>query len=344
KNQNEKNSISMLFADRRQYTPGSISFPAPGEYTDSKLSVISFNSKITDNIYFKAGNTKNNTDNFNLAANKTNPVDNENSIYEISYRNENLAFGISKESQKAYIESPWGGKYDEKRDIDSIFLEYIIGKSVYFNLRQDKYNDFKDEDSFNITYKLSDNLKAGYGEGYSLPTFNQLYWPGFSNPALKAEYSEVYSLNYENKDLSFFVFNNKYNDLMQYDPLLFKTLNIAKAEIKGFETKYKINDEIELFYKHQNPQNKTNKSKLNYRQLNKAGISYKKDNCNLYVNHIGKRYNNGKEFPQTTVINLKLNFDKSFISIVNLFDKEYTIQDDYEKACREFSFGFEISI
>ena len=215
---------------------------------------------------------------------------------------------------------------------------------MYFNIRQDRYDEFENEDTYNITWKLSDKVKISYGKGYSLPTFNQLYWPGFSNPGLKAEYSETYSLNYSNKEFSMYVFSNEYTDLMQYDSTLFKTVNVAEAEIKGIEMKYEINREMDLFFKHQDPDNKTDNTRLNYKQLNKAGINYTEKNCNINISHIGKRYNNGKEFSPATIVNLRLDFDNSFISVLNLFDKEYVINDDYEKACREFTFGFEFSI
>ena len=61
---------------------------------------------------------------------------------------------FSKEKQQVYVESPWGCKYDEKRDINSVFFEYIMGKNVYLNFRQDGYDDFDNEDTYNITYKI----------------------------------------------------------------------------------------------------------------------------------------------------------------------------------------------
>ena len=108
KNQDRKNTLSLLYTDRKKYTPGSISFPAPGEYTDSELSVISFNSKITTDLHLKVGKTKNDSDNFSLAINNTTPVDNENDIMELSYRKDNYAFGVFKRKTAGICGKPMG--------------------------------------------------------------------------------------------------------------------------------------------------------------------------------------------------------------------------------------------
>ncbi len=59
--------------------------------------------------------------------------------------------------------------------------------------RRDQISGYGGENSYAIGagYQLSNTLqvRASQGTGFKVPAFNDLYWPGFSNPALKPEES-----------------------------------------------------------------------------------------------------------------------------------------------------------
>src|SRR6185436_14021546 len=82
------------------------------------------------------------------------------------------------------------------RDTDSLFGIYqwrADAHALQANLRHDDSNQFGGKTTGAITYgyRFTPSLRitAGYSTGFKAPSFNDLYFPGFSNPNLVPETS-----------------------------------------------------------------------------------------------------------------------------------------------------------
>ncbi len=106
--------------------------------------------------------------------------------------------------------------------------------------------------TFNVSlgYHILDNLTvaASRAKGFKAPTFNDLYYPGFSNPDLISEESFnnefLIRWNWEQHRLLVVFFENKVDQLIefQFDPEVgFAPFNVDQAELSGYEVGYQFN-------------------------------------------------------------------------------------------------------
>ena len=107
-------------------------------------------------------------------------------------------------------------------------------------LRHDKNEQFGNTNTFSgaLTYSLNadNDLVLSYAEGFRAPTFNDLYWPGGGNPALKPETSKSYELQWrsqlaEHTGLETSIYRIDLRDAIAGWP----TKNVDSARINGFE-------------------------------------------------------------------------------------------------------------
>lgn len=81
-------------------------------------------------------------------------------------------------------------------------------------------------------------LTASYGTGFRAPTFNDLYYPGYSNPDLKPEKSRSANLGLAQygKDWTWSVnaYQTRIEDMIGYDGA-YNLVNVDKARIRGAE-------------------------------------------------------------------------------------------------------------
>lgn len=83
------------------------------------------------------------------------------------------------------------------------------------------------------------SLTAAWGNAFGAPTFNDLYFPGFSNPGLDPERSRSYELGLAGSTAalrwSLAAFENRIDDLIVFDSTLFVPNNLDEARIRGIE-------------------------------------------------------------------------------------------------------------
>ena len=121
--------------------------------------------------------------------------------------------------------------------------------STELGLRHDDNQQFGAQNSWSGTLTLpvnSDNdVLLSYSEGFRAPTFNDLYYPGSSNPKLKPEHSKSYELQWRSQltdttrletslyrtDLKDAIIAQQQNNYIPY--------NVATARINGFEAALK---------------------------------------------------------------------------------------------------------
>ena len=120
-----------------------------------------------------------------------------------------------------------------------------------------KFNDkltYKFEGAL-ISKEFGTKFRASYATGFRVPTINNLFFPGFSNPNLRPEESDNWELGLEQKlfqdqlTLGVSYFSTNYDDLIQSSGFpLFIPMNIASAESQGIESfiNYKITSDLDL--------------------------------------------------------------------------------------------------
>lgn len=85
-----------------------------------------------------------------------------------------------------------------------------------------------------------DDVLLSYSEGFRAPTFNDLYYPDFSNPSLKPEHSSTYELQWrsrigESTELETSIYRTGLRDAIVLDSD-YRPQNIGAARVNGFES------------------------------------------------------------------------------------------------------------
>lgn len=119
----------------------------------------------------------------------------------------------------------------------------IASHNLQFSVRHDDNQQFGSRVTGNAgwSYPLSDKflLIANFGSAFKAPTFNELYFPGFSNPNLKPEDSLSYEFGTRGHaswgNWSINAYETRIDNLITYDARIFAPNNIDQARIRGIE-------------------------------------------------------------------------------------------------------------
>ncbi len=88
-----------------------------------------------------------------------------------------------------------------------------------------------------ITERVS--LTANFGNAFKAPTFNELYFPGFSNPDLRPEESRSFEFGTRGNmawgKWSLNVYDTRIENMIAFDASTFAPANIGQARIRGLE-------------------------------------------------------------------------------------------------------------
>ncbi|MEL7060577.1 MAG: TonB-dependent receptor [Acidobacteriota bacterium] len=141
------------------------------------------------------------------------------------------------------------GNFDEDVEIVSVFVQdaWSLGQrsTVSLGARYDDHEQFGDETTVRATLAVGfgrgGRVHASWGTGFKAPTFNDLYFPFFSNPDLLAETSTAWDLGVEQRladdrlTLGVTVFDSEFEDLIAFDFVTFLPQNISEATSEGVE-------------------------------------------------------------------------------------------------------------
>lgn len=132
------------------------------------------------------------------------------------------------------------------RDNRGVFAQYQIGlgmQSLQVSARSDDNAQFGRNNTGGILWghdlAPGVRVKASYGTAFKAPTFNELYYPGFGNPALTPESSRSSEIGMDIKagaskgSISFYETTTR--DLIAFDSTILAPANIAAARIVGAE-------------------------------------------------------------------------------------------------------------
>lgn len=88
------------------------------------------------------------------------------------------------------------------------------------------------------------SMRASYGEGFRAPSLGELFFPFSGNARLEPETSESYELGLEVKGaggiLDLALYENRLENLIDFDFTTFTNINIGRAETRGIEGSYSI--------------------------------------------------------------------------------------------------------
>ena len=132
----------------------------------------------------------------------------------------------------------------DQRTIDSVWLGWNLQRGAWqwqSSLRHDRNSQFGSKASGNVgmAYRINEawRVQASVATGFAAPSFNNLYFPFFGNPALKPEQSLSREIGLrwavKGSDLKLVYFNQTIRDLIVVDPTMFTPVNLDRANIQG---------------------------------------------------------------------------------------------------------------
>ena len=137
--------------------------------------------------------------------------------------------------------------YDrDSRNNKGLFAQYLgrfDTQEIQLSIREDDNQQFGRQTTGNAgwgyTWNPQFRIFASYGTAFKAPTFNDLYFPGFSNPELEPEESRSSEIGiYGNPawgNWSVNVYQTHIDELISFDPLLSRPINVDEARIRGLE-------------------------------------------------------------------------------------------------------------
>jgi vitamin B12 transporter len=154
-----------------------------------------------------------------------------------------LTLGI--DYQKDAVESSTDYAVNERNN-RGYFLQYQGGISAHdlqFSLRRDDHKTFDKHTTGGVAwgYTLKPGLRlwTSYTTAFKVPSFNELYYPGYGNLDLNAEESTSLELGLQGGagwgNWSLSAYQTRVDDLIAYDAAASSAVNINQARIRGIE-------------------------------------------------------------------------------------------------------------
>jgi vitamin B12 transporter len=159
-----------------------------------------------------------------------------------------IVAGLDWYQQNSQFEG-FGSAFDATVDNTAVFVQDQVTLWKRLSLtgggRLDHHSQFGDEFTYRFAGVLrvteSTRFKASAGTAFKAPTLNDLFFPGFSNPALKPEESFGWDAGIE-QDLcngkatvGARFFQNSFDNLIAFPPPTFLPDNVARARTQGVE-------------------------------------------------------------------------------------------------------------
>lgn len=257
--------------------------------------------------------------------------------------------------------------YDEtSRDNTGVFGQYngrFGDHEVLASVRSDDNEQFGEHTTGGLGWKwfAEDTIafSASWGTAFLAPSFNDLYYPGFSNPDLKPEESDSVELGISGTAAqttwSVSAFETNIDNLITFDFATFLPQNLSEARIRGIEAQARTQFHNWTFganYTHLDPRNRDsgfNHNNILPRRAEDAGridIGYGTDTFSVgtTVNLVGSRYDNlanTTELDSYTTVDLvaAIHFGAGWSvqgKIANAFDEDYETAAFYYQDGRSY--------
>jgi vitamin B12 transporter len=201
--------------------------------------------------------------------------------------------------------------------------------------------------------------RISYGNAFRLPTFNDLYYPGYANPDLLPERSDTVEAALDAATsfgtFTAAVYDTRVHDLITYDSVTFLPVNVGRAHIQGIDLSYKgtlgNSTPISLAIGILNPQDVTEQTWLNRRprQTVSLNIDHTWDEFHLHalstgvsLLYGGSTYDdqfNATYLPSYTTVGLRAAYKVNShltvsANLSNLFNRQYETAYGYNTLGR----------
>jgi vitamin B12 transporter len=253
--------------------------------------------------------------------------------------------------------------YDEtSRDNTGVFGQYagrFGDHELLASVRSDDNEQFGEHTTGGLGWKwfAEDYLafSAAWGTAFLAPSFNDLYYPGFSNPDLKPEESDSVELGISgtaaNTTWSLTGFETNVDNLIAFDSATFTPQNINEARIRGIEAQAQAQLDrwsLGVTYTHLDPRNRESDNLLPRRpqDAGRIDVSYGTDafSVGTTVNVAGSRYDdvsNSLKLDGYTTVDLLVRFSFGagwFVQgkVANAFDEDYETAAYYYQDGRSY--------
>jgi vitamin B12 transporter len=156
-----------------------------------------------------------------------------------------LTLGADWSRDSGGVDGTFAG-FDESRVDRAGFAQYqgTFGRhDLQLSVRHDDNDQFGGHDTGSVAWGMDLahglRLTASHGTAFKAPTFNELYYPYYGNPALRPETSRSSEIGVAQQAQGWHWQLNAYrtviDDLIVYDPQLFVANNIEQGRIRGAE-------------------------------------------------------------------------------------------------------------
>lgn len=146
---------------------------------------------------------------------------------------------------RATIVDPWA-PFTAARGNRAVFAQYqgaFGAHDLQLSLRSDRNDQFGSHATGGIAWGMDIaagwRISASHGTAFKAPSFNELYYPGYSNPLLRPEESRSSELSLVRSGDGWQVQANAYHtridDLIAWDASLGKPGNVEQTRIRGVE-------------------------------------------------------------------------------------------------------------
>ena len=133
------------------------------------------------------------------------------------------------------------------RDNRAAWAQYALRQGAFSTalaLRADDNEQFGSNTTGSVAagWRFAGGMQAhaSYGTAFKAPSFNELYFPGFSNPALRPERGRTAELGLRGSASglrwNIAAYRSEIDDLVAFDVATSRPQNIARAELTGVET------------------------------------------------------------------------------------------------------------
>ncbi|SDV48007.1 TonB-dependent receptor plug domain-containing protein [Chitinasiproducens palmae] len=189
-----------------------------------------------------------------------------------------LQFGYERLAQRLRAASAYfdGGVLDTPhRRVDAGYVAYdgrFGAHQFQANVRRDQYSDFGGANSYYLGYGFDLTphwrVNASYASAFRAPTYNDLYYPGYSNPDLQPERAHTVEAGLQYSEAGFGVarvtaFETRYRNLIAAQN--YSVFNVATAKVQGIETAWQGQigrAELRASFTIQNPVDESNNREL----------------------------------------------------------------------------------
>ncbi len=156
-----------------------------------------------------------------------------------------LSAGFDWLRDRATILDPWS-PFAAARGNRAVFAQYqgdFGAHDLQLSLRSDRNDQFGAHATGSIAWGMDIapgwRLTASHGTAFKAPSFNELYYPGYSNPLLRPEESRSSELSLlrsgDGWQLQANAYRTRIDDLIAWDASIGRPGNVEQARIRGLE-------------------------------------------------------------------------------------------------------------